>query len=660
MTRAALLALLLGLAPSCDSNGDGDVGNDGGDGGEVACGNGAVEPGEACDDGFADACGSCNADCTGEGAGSTCGDGEECPETEACNDGLADACFACNADCTGAGEGSTCGDGEICAETEACDDGFADACGACNADCTFEGAGATCGDGEVCPESEYCDDGYADSCGTCNATCLGGGGGETCGDGEHCPQTEACDDGFLDACGTCNVDCTAAGAGSTCGDDMLCAEVEACDDGNALGDDGCSADCTVDLSVCGNGAVEWGEACDDENTLGGDGCSADCATDLATCGNGDLEWGEVCDDENIADGDGCAMDCLTDLSVCGNGVFEWAEVCDDGDGGEGDFCSGDCQAVFPSCEIDDVEGLPASGSSLVASGEDFVPLCDGLVLLGDSSTHSVELLDATTGTVSVTYALAGAPAALALDASSGALFAAIDASLSVARIDLATGVQTTVDLAAPVLGLAGGSGYVFASIGESGEPPEGALILLDGVSAAPLGSSSGPFPALLAYEPAGSQVFTVDAMLRRYAYDLVSREATLAEERVDVGAPCEGLAVSPDGARVAVACDAGDDTIRDYASGDLDTIIGTWDLGAAPRAIAFSPDSASLAASDGAVLMTFEVESHAPVDTITLGFSGCAGGEVHKVGFSRGGQLVFALARCGDTGGKLFWARLEP
>jgi hypothetical protein len=51
------------------------------------CGNGAVERGEACDDGYTDACGTCNATCSGPGAGSRCGDASLCPEHEACDDG---------------------------------------------------------------------------------------------------------------------------------------------------------------------------------------------------------------------------------------------------------------------------------------------------------------------------------------------------------------------------------------------------------------------------------------------------------------------------------------------------------------------------------------------------------------------------------------------
>ena len=54
---------------------------------------------------LSDACGSCNADCSGVGSGATCGDGEQCPELEFCDDGFTDACGSCNADCSASWRG---------------------------------------------------------------------------------------------------------------------------------------------------------------------------------------------------------------------------------------------------------------------------------------------------------------------------------------------------------------------------------------------------------------------------------------------------------------------------------------------------------------------------------------------------------------------------
>ena len=140
---------------------------------EPICGNGEKEFPESCDDGFQDACGSCNATCNGPGTASVCGDSITCPEFETCDDGYEDSCGTCNSNCTGPGDGSQCGDNSRCPETETCDDGFKTECGSCNADCTAPGEGYICGDGLLCEDFESCDDGNTEneSCGYGNVSC---------------------------------------------------------------------------------------------------------------------------------------------------------------------------------------------------------------------------------------------------------------------------------------------------------------------------------------------------------------------------------------------------------------------------------------------------------------------------------------------------------
>ncbi len=217
-----------------------------------SCGDAVRDPEEVCDDGFTDACGTCNADCTGPGTGTVCGDGAVCAETETCDDGFTDACGSCNATCTGAGTGATCGDLSLCPELEACDDGYTDACGTCNADCTGAGTGAVCGDGIPCPQVEACDDGYTDACGTCNADCTGAGSGSICGDAVICPEAETCDVG-PDGCHACADDCKGTGTGPMCGDGDWCPTTEQCDDGNSIPDDGCDNQC---VGTCGPNPID--------------------------------------------------------------------------------------------------------------------------------------------------------------------------------------------------------------------------------------------------------------------------------------------------------------------------------------------------------------------------------------------------------------------
>lgn len=92
----------------------------------AGCGNGIAEEGEACDDGFNDACGSCNADCSAIGEGAVCGDGRRCLELEGCDPGQDPDCTPTCVPCGGGRciercPADVCGDGLVCEGREVCD-----------------------------------------------------------------------------------------------------------------------------------------------------------------------------------------------------------------------------------------------------------------------------------------------------------------------------------------------------------------------------------------------------------------------------------------------------------------------------------------------------------------------------------------------------------
>lgn len=135
--------------------------------GPAECGNGQIDPGEACD------LGAFNAD-TG----------------------------ICRTDC----QLQTCGDGFV-GPSEACDDGNTADGDGCTATCALP----TCGDGIVQPP-EACDDGNDVETDDCRTTCIEA----TCGDGVVHEGVEACDDGNLVDGDGCEADCTITVA-NTCG-----------------------------------------------------------------------------------------------------------------------------------------------------------------------------------------------------------------------------------------------------------------------------------------------------------------------------------------------------------------------------------------------------------------------------------------------------------
>jgi cysteine-rich repeat protein len=205
------------------------------------CGDGALNIGEACDDGNTTDGDGCDATCDPEPGYECTGDPTTCI--------------------------SICGDGTL-ASDEVCDDSNTTSGDGCSADCLSD---ETCGNGIVdLAAGEVCDDGANYNGDGCSADCLSD---ETCGNGiVDTFAGEQCDDGETVPGDGCTADCEL----ELCGDGNLSPD-EVCDDGNTIGSDGCSSDCQSD-EACGNGVVDLaaGEHCDDGNTTDGDGCGADC------------------------------------------------------------------------------------------------------------------------------------------------------------------------------------------------------------------------------------------------------------------------------------------------------------------------------------------------------------------------------------------------
>jgi len=186
----------------------------------INCGDGKVDPGEACDDGNnddTDACVRCNP--------AACGDAAVQAGQELCDDGPQNsdewsATKHCAADCQAFAP--YCGDGTCQADVE--DAGS----------CAQDGCQAVCGNG-IQEDTEACDDGNQDDSDACLGTCEAA----SCGDGLVRAGVEDCDDANSENTDACLNTCKAA----SCGDGFVQADVEACDDKNAVNDDGCSDDC---------------------------------------------------------------------------------------------------------------------------------------------------------------------------------------------------------------------------------------------------------------------------------------------------------------------------------------------------------------------------------------------------------------------------------
>jgi cysteine-rich repeat protein len=372
--------------------------------GVSACGDGALDDGEACDDG-----------------------------NQIDDDGCSNACRL-----------PRCGD-QIVQLGEACDDGAANGDDrACLASCQV----AACGDGKLLAGVEACDLGAGNSDG---GACTLGCQAASCGDGLTWLGVEGCDDGNDVDDDACSNGC----ALPTCGDGLRQAG-EGCDDGVANGDDrACLLTCQV--AACGDGRVWAGhEACD--AGAGNDdagACTLACAA--AACGDGRVWDGvEVCDDGNEVDGDGCRADCAK-IEACGDAERDAGEACDDGNGNPVDGCD-DCVATtWSAAPLIDGQSVALElgltqpfGVAMDRSGNIFVADSGANRVRRISPVDGSSLVVAGTGVAGfagdggpATAALLNFPIGLAVDGL-GNLFVADSLNHRIRRVDAATGLITTV------------------------------------------------------------------------------------------------------------------------------------------------------------------------------------------------------------------------
>jgi cysteine-rich repeat protein len=306
------------------------------------CGNGILEPLEACDDGNLQSGDGCSQHCDPERGWDCSEPGQACRLL--CGDGIRDV-------------------------IEVCDDGNTASGDGCSADCAKvepgwrclvagEACGPVCGDGRTLG-AEQCDDGNTASGDGCSSRCLVEPGAD-CASGVC--RTSTCGNGILESGEQCDL-----------GED----------NGRGSGDgQGCSFGCTVEPvceksaggelvcpAVCGNAALEPGEQCDDGDLHDGDGCSAACVPEV----------GFICTDVDLPDR--VLSECAPH---CGDGIVIGSEACDNGSGNDDSRyggCKSDCTAG-PYCGDGTVDGPEEECDD----GVDNVVVYGGLVDVGETAS----------------------------------------------------------------------------------------------------------------------------------------------------------------------------------------------------------------------------------------------------------------------------------
>ncbi|MEZ4292470.1 MAG: hypothetical protein R3E53_18770 [Myxococcota bacterium] len=320
--------------------------------------------------------------------------------------------------------------------------------------------------------------------------------------------------------------------------------------------------------------------------------------------------------------------------------------------GVGGVC--DFRFVLPAsrdaafCRADEPLPPGRSGTLDLPAISDFIPLCDGWMLIGDETSQQILIHNVLQDRRGTSHALSSRPGDLELDEDAKRLYVALPDQLALAVVDLIDGDVTLVPLGLEVRALALGlDGDLFLL-----SPSGGARFNLHLLSAQ-TADVQGPWLIwghLLRFNPATSELLTADSNgnARRHAFG--SGTGPLLLQTVTTGYPGE-LAVSGDGRHVAVASGSGNGpgyVLFDFDASDLAHVRGAYAVGRYPQGAAFDSESRRLLTSNGESLLVFDVERFEELDRHPA--PACDYGVGVWVAFSRGDRIAFGRRICGLFG----------
>lgn len=352
--------------------------------------------------------------------------------------------------------------------------------------------------------------------------------------------------------------------------------------------------------------------------------------------------------------------------------------------------------MFETLSVGEVQSGPAQavisalgGGLLVESTQDFVPLCHGWVLIGDSLRNRVVERNLISGETGATYAFNTIPDQFTLDEANAAVYMTVHPETErLYRLDLNTGTiawnhvsQTFTNAAIPFshtynwalrdLAL-GEDGNVFALMVDNVRfDPENALPysdtglwlgLMDPNAVFLTPSLAADSPIRVEYDAVQNHVFLATASnLATLDFDAGSNALTVVPGTdIAVGLSCTDFSISPDGNRLAYSCPNGNRLITNFSIVDMSprsyfNSDGEWFLGSSPVSATFNNAGTLLIATDNEKLYFFDVVTHLILEDFELGL--VEGEQIRKIRISKDGEflLIFLQNEVHDENSKFYW-----
>ncbi|MFT4817473.1 MAG: hypothetical protein ACI9IQ_002988, partial [Cyclobacteriaceae bacterium] len=355
-----------------------------------------------------------------------------------------------------------------------------------------------------------------------------------------------------------------------------------------------------------------------------------------------------------------------------------------------EFIEGSNPMQFETLSIGAVQSGPSEaaisalgGGLITESSQDFVPLCHGWVLIGDSVRNRVVERNIISGETGKTYSFGQIPDQFTVDEENGVIFMTVHPETQrLYKLDLNTGSFSANAVTQNIGGFTyrwtlrdlalGEDGNVFALMFDNilRDPANGIPFAQSGLWLGLMSESAGflttsiPLedPVRVEYDDVLDHVFLATASnLATFDFDTATNALTfLPNTDIAVGSSCTDFTTSPDGTRIAYACPNGNRStqnfsIVDMAPDDYFDSDGEWFLGSSPVSATFNNAGTILIATDNDKLYFFDVITHLILEDFELGL--LEGEAIRKIRISMDGNylLIFLNNEVHDENSKFYW-----
>jgi len=339
----------------------------------------------------------------------------------------------------------------------------------------------------------------------------------------------------------------------------------------------------------------------------------------------------------------------------------------------------------------DVTASALGGGMITESSQDFIPLCHGWALIGDSTRNRVVERNLITGQTGAAYSFGQNPDQFTLDEANGLVYMTVHPETErLYRLDLNTGLITSNRVTQALTNSIASFQYSWAlrdiELGEDGnvfalmkdnslnDPGDGLpfsgsglwLGLMSGTADFLTPSIPLEDPIRVEYDPVRDHVFlATQSNLATFNFNPVLNEINfIFGTDIPVGTGCTDFDVSPDGNRLAYTCPNGnrpgdpDFSVVDMAPDDYFNSSGEWFLGEQPVSSTFDSTGTLLIATDNDKLFFYDVVTHLILEDFELGL--LEGETIRKIRISKDGGLlyIFLNNEVHDPSSKFYWMQM--